>query len=853
MSQKAQASPLPTLADPASQPEDALFSALGSGINGLSEQEAQERLARFGQNVIHPKRQDSALRSFLRQLSEPLVLILLFAAAVSLFTGEYIDATIVLLIVLASTLLSFFQEYTASHAVEKLRSQVTAKATVVRGGVETQVDASQVVPGDILVLSAGSLIAADCRVVLARDFFVNQAVLTGETFPVEKSAEAVPAGSSLANQHNMAFLGTSVRQGTARALVISTGAATAFGQIASRLNQKPEETEFEKGIRSFGYLLTKIVLVLVLAVLCVNVLLKKPVIDSLLFAIALAVGIAPELLPAILNINLSKGAQAMAKEGVIVRRLNAIENLGSMDILCTDKTGTITKGVVELDGALDPAGSPSEKVMLFASLNAALQTGLTNPLDEAILSRPHPYTQGMNKLEEIPYDFSRKRLSVVVDMDPGSAVLPLLITKGALDPVLSICSFLRREEEDLPLSDEHRQDILDRYAAWSQQGYRVLGVAVKNVAMKERYTVEEDEVALSFAGFLLFFDPPKEDVKDTIKNLAAIGVDIKIITGDNRLVASHVAKTIGLSDAAVLAAGDMQQLSDEALWKVAQDTQIFAEVDPNQKERIIQALRRSGHVVGYMGDGINDAPALKGADIGISVDTAVDVAKDAADFVLLQQDLSVLIAGVKEGRRTFANTLKYIYTTTSANFGNMLSMAGASLFLPFLPMLAKQILLNNFLSDIPAIGVPSDRVDPEMVDRPHKWDIKRIRVFMLSFGALSSVFDYLTFGLLLLIFKAGEAQFQTGWFLESLLTELVIALVVRTRRVFFKSRPGKLLFALTLLVAVIGFVLPYSPIAADLGLVQLPLWLMFSLVGVTALYVTSVEVLKRWFYKRFPM
>ena len=560
--------------------------------------------------------------------------------------------------------------------------------------------------------------------------------------------------------------------------------------------------------------------VLVLVVFAINVILDKPPIDSFLFAIALAVGIAPELLPAIISVTLSKGAQSMAKQGVIVRQLNAIENLGSMDTLCTDKTGTLTVGVVQLDGALDVNGQPSDEVMRCAYLNAAFQTGLANPLDEAILAQPHPDTTGMDKLEEIPYDFVRKRLSVVVDSDPGTEIKPLLITKGALDNILAICTRVQIDGEcGCPLDRARHQAIDARYAEWSAQGYRVLGVAVRDVPRQAAYTVDSDECDMIFAGFLLFFDPPKPDAKDTLDKLAQLGVQVKIITGDNRLVARHVAEMIGLPVDSILPASEMNELHDEALWNVAERTSIFAEVDPNQKERIILALRKMGHVVGYMGDGINDAPALHAADIGISVDQAVDVAKEAADFVLLQRDLGVLRAGIEEGRRTFANTLKYIFTTTSANFGNMLSMAGASLFLPFLPLLAKQILLNNFLSDLPAFGIASDNVDEDMVAQPHRWNIRFIRDFMIIFGLVSSVFDYATFGLLLLVVHATEQQFQTGWFVESLLTELVIALVVRTRRLFFRSRPGKFLWISTLVVSLATLALPYTRFGQLFGLI----------------------------------
>ena len=834
-----------------SHPADLLLREMESSPEGLSASAAKDRLRLYGANNLKPNQHDTPLRMFLSQFTNPLVLILVFAAIVSAIVSEWVDTTIVLIIVMASALLSFTQEYSASHAVEKLRSQITLKTTVLRDGKPQSVLAEEVVPGDIVLLSAGSLIPADGIVLQAKDFFVNQAVLTGETFPVEKTAGPVGEAAGLPERTNMVFMGTSVRSGTARVLITGTGAGTEFGQIAQRLTLRPPQTEFERGIKQFGYLLTQIMTVLVAVIFIVNTLLHKPVIDSLLFSIALAVGIAPELLPAIISISLSKGAQNMAKSGVIVRRLNAIENLGSMDILCTDKTGTLTKGVVRLDGALDIDGQPSDDVMRWAYLNAAFQTGIANPLDEAIMDQPHLDITGMDKLEEIPYDFHRKRMSVVVDADPGSEVRPLLITKGALSNVLAICQSIRSGPGNVPLDKEQMDAINSRFTAWSAQGFRVLGLAVKDVPRQSMYTIEADERGMVFAGFLLFFDPPKEDARQTLEELTKLGVSVKIITGDNRLVARHVAEIVGLPVDSILPADQMKDLTDEAFWHTAEKTSIFAEVDPNQKERIILALKKMGHVVGYMGDGINDAPALHAADIGISVDQAVDVAKEAADFVLLKRDLSVLLAGIREGRHTFANTLKYVFTTTSANFGNMLSMAGASLFLPFLPLLAKQILFNNFLSDFPAIGIPGDNVDAEMLTKPHRWDMKYIRSFMIVFGLLSSVFDYAAFGLLLFIARANEAQFQTGWFVESLLSELIIALVVRTRRRFFRSKPGKVLWVITLIVALIALATPYLPYAAVLGLTPLPLWLMASLVGITALYVIAAEAVKKFFFARF--
>ena len=833
-----------------SYPLEQLFPALHASKNGLQPADAEQRLKQYGPNAIRAQQQATALRLLLRQFKSPLVLILIFAAIVSGIVGEWIDASIVVAIVFGSTILGFVQEYTASNAVEKLRSQVTIKSSVLRGGQLQVLPSEQVVPGDVVMLSAGSLIPADGFVLEANDFFVNQAVLTGETFPVEKKPSTVRANASLAERINCVFMGTSVRSGTAQVLIVQTGRATVFGQVAERLRLRPPETEFERGIRHFGNLLTQVMLVMVVIVLAVNVFLAKPLLDSLLFTLALAVGLTPELLPAIISITLSHGAQQMAKRGVIVRRLTSIENFGSMDVLCTDKTGTLTEGVVRLDGALDTQGQPSEAVLRYAYLNAHYQTGLNNPLDEAIQAAAQKAELDIGteqKVDEIPYDFVRKRLSVVAADAQGERTL---ITKGALDNILSICTSLQSGDGAHPLDATMQAEIEKRYSEWSEKGFRVLGLATKTVDGKSEAYSHTDEKELSFAGFLLFFDPPKADVQQVIVDLAKRGVQLKIITGDNQKVARHVAEAVNLPLQGVLTGRQLNDLHDEALWHLAERTTLFAEVDPNQKERIILALQKTRHVVGYMGDGINDAPALHAADVGISVDTAVDVAKDAADFVLLKKDLAILRQGIDEGRVTFANTLKYILTTISANFGNMFSMAGASMLLSFLPMLAPQILLNNFLSDIPAMTIAGDNVDPEMLEKPRRWNTRFIRNYMVLFGLVSSIFDFLTFGTLLFLFRAAPEEFRTGWFIESLITELVIALVVRTRHLFFRSRPGTLLLASTLIFIAITLVLPYLPFISVFGFVPLPAPLMLTMLGLTALYVLATELAKKYFYSR---
>ena len=827
-----------------------LLSTLHASKDGLQPADAEQRLKQYGLNTIKAQQQATALRLLLSQFKSPLVLILIFAAIVSGVVGEWIDASIVLAIVLGSTILGFVQEYTASNAVEKLRSQVTIKSNLLRGGKPQTLPSEQVVPGDIVVLSAGSLIPADGIVLEANDFFINQAVLTGETFPVEKKPATVPANASLAERTNCVFMGTSVGSGTARALIAQTGKATVFGQVAEKLKLRPPETEFERGIRHFGNMLTQVMLVMVVLVLAANIFLAKPLLDSLLFSLALAVGLTPELLPAIISITLSHGAQEMAKRGVIVRRLTSIENFGSMDVLCTDKTGTLTEGVVRLDGAFDTQGQASEAVLKYAYLNAHYQTGLSNPLDDAIQAaaqKPGMDISAEKKVDEIPYDFVRKCLSVVTANAKDERTL---ITKGALDKVLSICTNIKSGEGAHPLDAAARADIDKRYSDWSEKGFRVLGLATKTVEGRPGAYSHADENALTFAGFLLFFDPPKADVQQVIVDLAKRGVQLKIITGDNQKVARHVAEAVNLPLEGVLTGSQLNDLRDEALWHLAERTTLFAEVDPNQKERIILALQKTRHVVGYMGDGINDAPALHAADVGISVDTAVDVAKEAADFVLLKKDLAILRQGIDEGRLTFANTIKYIITTISANFGNMFSMAGASLLLPFLPLLAPQILLNNFLSDIPATTIAGDNVDPEMVEKPHRWNTAFIRNYMVLFGLVSSIFDFLTFGALLFLFRAAPEEFRTGWFIESLLTELVIALVVRTRHLFFRSHPGKLLLSSTLIFIGITLVLPYLPLVSVFGFVPLPAPLMLTMIGLTALYVLATELAKKYFYSQ---
>jgi len=833
-----------------SQDASTISAALASGPGGLSSERAAAKLHLVGLNSIEDASHLTALRLLLRQFESPLVLILIFAAAISLALQQWLDSTIILGIVLGSTLLGFFQEYRASAAVEQLKRRLALTCHVVRDGVERAVPVSTVVPGDLIVLSAGNLIPADGLVIEAEDFLVSEASMTGESFPVEKRPGTIRPDAPLSARTNAVFLGTSVQSGTAKVLAVETGRRTAFGAIAARLRTRPPETDFARGVRQFGYLLIRAMIVIVLFVLTVNLLLHRPVIESLLFAVALAVGLSPELLPAIISVTLSAGARAMSRRGVIVRRLEAIENLGSMDILCTDKTGTLTEGTIVLNGALDSAMGPSKEVSQLAFLNAAFETGIENPIDTAIFAAGESAgltTRGFSKIDEIPYDFLRRRLTVVV-ADDDNPMQHLIITKGAFSNVLDTCSSLERNAVDTPLTTQLRAQLDAVFKAKGAEGFRVLAVATRRLAAKPRYG-RDDEQGMTFRGFLLFSDPPKADAQRTIHDLAQLGIRIKVISGDNRYVTAHLAEAVGLNSKSILTGDDLRKLNDEALWHRASHTHLFVEVDPQQKERIVRALQKTGHCVGYLGDGINDAPALHAADVGISVEGAVDVARESADIILLSRDLDVLRSGVEDGRRTFANTLKYISITTSANFGNMVSMALATPLLPFLPLAAKQILLNNFLSDIPSIAISSDNVDWDRVSRPQRWNIKDIQRFMVVFGLISSIFDLLTFALLLLVLHADHATFQTSWFIVSLLTELAVVLVLRTHRPAFRSSPSRLLLWATIAVTVATLAIPFlGPLSSVFGFVPLSALQMGTIIVIVVGYIAATEAGKLWFY-----
>lgn len=826
------------------EPLEDLLRRLRSAGEGISSAEAAERVRRHGHNVLTAASGAGIVRHFLRQFSNPLVATLVVAAVISALVGEPTDSGIIVAVLLGSAILTLVQEHRATRAVERLRAMVVLRSTVIRDGAQVAVPAEELVPGDVVLLAAGSLVPADGRLLEARDLFVNQGVLTGESMPVEKAPGSVPPTAPPSDRTNVLFMGTSVRSGTGRMVVVATGMRTAYGEIARRLTLRPPETEFERGLRRFGYLLTRIILLLVVVVFAANVFLDRPPVESLLFSVALAVGISPELLPAILSVTLARGAQEMARAGVIVRRLNSIENFGSMNVLCSDKTGTLTEGSIRLQASVDPRGRPSDTVLATAATNARLQTGMRNPLDDALVDAGRELPASPAKLDEIPYDFVRRRVTVVVEEDGAAR----LLTKGALAEVLESCGTVRDGPERIEMTRTVHAELEARMAEWSGSGLRVLGVATGSAAPREHYS-SEDEAQLTFEGFLLFEDPPKQGIDVILHEMREIGVGVKIITGDNRYVAGHVARSVGLDGRAVLTGAELARMPDEALWRRAEETAVFAEVDPGQKERIILALRKTGNVVGYLGDGINDAPALHAADVGISVDGAADVARESSDLVLLKHDLEVLRRGIVLGRRTFANTLKYVYLTTSANFGNMVSMAAASIFLPFLPLLATQILLNNFLSDLPALGLAGDRVDPAWVEEPRRWRLRPIRRFMVGFGLVSSVFDLLAFGLLLVLFSEGPAQFRTGWFIVSLLTEIAIVFVVRTRGPLLRSRPSPALLWLAGGTALVGVLLPFSPLGPAFQFVSIPAPVLGALLALTVAYAVVSELVKRRFYR----
>ena len=826
-----------------SLPLGELSEQLDTNLAGLTDAEAKRRGRIYGPNHLRKSKRSDALTLLIGQFKSPLILILLVAAGLSFFFNEAVDASIIIAIVLLSSLLGFWQEKRAADAVLALLSIVKMEATVLRDGRQTDVPVEEIVPGDICVLNAGDIIPGDAAILQSKDLFVDEAALTGESYPAEKETGVVENETPLMKRTNSLFMGTHVISGEALALIVHTGTATEFGKVSEGLSLAPPETEFEHGVRSFGYLLTKVTLVLVMVIFGITVFLNRPVIDSFLFGLAIAVGIIPELLPAIISINLAVGAVHMSKMKVIVKQLASIENLGSMNILCVDKTGTLTEGRMKFKGAQDPEGRNNDKGLLYAYLNSSYQTGFTNPIDEAIRSSQHFQLDEYQKLDEVPYDFVRKRLSILVAHDREH----VMITKGAVQNVLDVCSSVEIAGDYRSITDK-RADIEQQFASLGAGGFRTLGLAYKFVDNSSHIT-KADETGMTFLALLVFFDPPKDGVTEVVKDLKTLGITVKLITGDNTPVAANVARKVLGYEPKVLTGKELHSMNNDALHARANTIDVFAEIEPSQKERIITALRRLGNTVGFLGDGINDAAALHACDVGISVNSAVDVAKEAATVVLLEKDLSVLSAGVREGRRTFANTLKYIYMTTSANFGNMFSMAGTALFLPFLPLLPKQILLNNFLSDFPAMAIATDSVDSDQLEKPQVWDIKFIRNFMIVFGIVSSVFDFLTFAALVFVLKTGPDEFRTGWFVESVMTEILIIAVLRTWKPFYKSKISRPLLIAMVLVMIITIALPYSPLSALLGFRPLAFSSILLLGLITLLYVAASEIAKRIFLR----
>jgi P-type Mg2+ transporter len=830
-------------------PVAALLEQVGASSDGLNSAEAASRLMQFGPNLIHGERKRALVLQFLTKFRNPLVIILLIASALSVVTGDAASFFIIATIVIISVTLDFVQEYRAGQAAERLRQSVAVRGQVLRDGKPLEVPLAELVPGDVALLTAGDLVPCDGRVLEAKDFFVNQALLTGEPYPVEKSPGEVPVETEVHTAGNTVLLGTSVISGTAKVLMCRTGQNTALGEIADTLLAKAPPTAFEQGTQHFGFLIMRMTVLLVLFVLLVNAVLHRPWLESFLFAIALAVGLTPELLPMVVSVTLSRGALRMAANKVIVKRLASIQNLGSMDVFCTDKTGTLTEARIHLERHLDALGRESQRVLELAYLNSFFETGLKSPLDDAILEHTEIDVSGWRKIDEVQFDFERRRISVLLD-DGNNR---LLVVKGAPEDILRLSVSYRLDQDAIPrpLDDAARASINAQFEALSQEGLRVLGIASRRVGTDHAHAVIGDEAELVFAGFAAFLDPPKESAKAALAGLAADRVAVKIITGDNELVTQHIFAQLGLPVTGVLTGAEIQQMDDPVLAARVEQVNLFCRVAPAQKNRVILALKRRGHVVGYLGDGINDAPSLHSADVGISVDSAVDVAKAAADMILLEHDLIVLHAGVLEGRRTFGNIMKYIMMGTSSNFGNMFSMAGASLFLPFLPMLPVQILLNNLLYDVSELPIPLDRVDDDYLSHPRHWDMNFIRNFMLIIGPVSSVFDFLTFYIMLAVFQAGETLFHTGWFIESMATQVLVIFIIRTRKNPFRSRPNPWLIACSLTVVAVAVLLPFTPAGVHLGFVAPPAFFFLILVGMLLFYLFAVEAMKQWFFRRF--
>lgn len=819
---------------------DVLFERLETSIKGLSDKEAHDRLGRYGFNEPARKKKRTILIQILSKFLNPLVVVLLIIAGFSLYFKENISAILVTLMAVMSVCLSFVQEYRAGKEAEKLSEMVRATATVFRNGRPKEIKIREIVPGDIVDLYAGDMIPADLRIISCKDLFVNQASLTGESFPIEKFA--------IPGVNNIAFMGSTVVSGTALGAVVKTGISTQFGEISRRLATIRVETSFDKGIHKFMWLMIRFMLVLVGIIFAVNAILRGDPIQALLFSLGVAVGLTPEMLPMVVAMNLSKGAIAMSKKQVIVKRLNSIQNLGAMDVICTDKTGTLTMDKIILEKHCDVVRNDSDDVLRYAYINSFYQTGLKNILDRAILKHGKLVVEQFKKIDEIPFDFSRKIMSVVVENDGKHS----LISKGAPEEIFKKCSKYELDGELFEMEALILSDLKEEYNNLSAEGFRVLAVAYKNMENKKDVYSRDDENDLILNGYVAFLDPPKPTAKKAIAAINKLGIEFKVLTGDNELVTKKICSEVGLDIKGLVTGDRVDKASDIELQELVKTVTVFARLSPLQKERIIHALRENKHIVGYLGDGINDAPALKVSDVGISVNNAVDIAKESADIILLRKSLMVLEDGVKEGRRTFGNIVKYIKMGSSSNFGNMFSMTGGSIFLPFLPLLPIQILLNNFLYDLSQIAIPTDKVDDEYLMKPRTWDIGHIKKFMVFIGPISSIFDFITFGVMLFIFKSKMELFHTGWFIESLCTQTLVVYIIRTSKVpFIESRPSKFLVWTSMLIIAIGIVIPFSPLAEPFGFVRPPVMYFGALFLIVAAYLFSVYFAKNWFVKKY--
>ena len=825
----------------AALPIASVLQSLGSGVGGMTTAGAANALQQAGPNRIEAAAPRRLLAAFAGRFRNPLVLVLLGAATVSAFTGDVPSFAIIAVIVLASVILDVVQEHRAQTAAESLRDQVALSAKVMRDGTAQDIPSAGIVPGDLVLLAAGDLVPADARLTDAHDLYVNEALLTGEPYPAAKEVVPPPAGTSMFPA-NLVFMGTSVVSGTARALVLATGARAQLGTIAQALQKPPPPGAFDVGIRAFGLMIVRLTVLLVLFVLLANLLMHRPLLQSFLFALALAVGLTPELLPMVVSVTLAHGALRLSRKSVIVKRLSAIHDLGAMDVLCSDKTGTLTAAHIKLARQVDLAGQDTTTVLRTALLNAAFATGIRSPLDQAILDAGTADLAAWRKIDEVPFDFERRRVSVLIEGEGHR----LLVVKGAPEDVLGLASHYEPQgKPPAPLDPAARKAASMTFDALGAAGFRVLGVAWRAVEPGRDHADVASDQDLIFAGFLAFGDPPKEGAAAALKALVQLGVTVKVVTGDNEQVTRHVCAALGLAVQDVLCGPELEDLTDEALLARLAGTTLFCRVTPQQKSRIIMALRRQGHVVGYIGDGINDAPSLHAADVGFSVDTAVDVAKDAASMILLRKDLGVLAEGVREGRRTYANILKYILMGTSSNFGNMMSMAAGVLFLPFLPMLPTQILLNNLLYDVSQLAIPLDRVDGAMLAKPRRWNMAHIRRFMWVFGPLSAAFDLLTFGVLLLGFGADEVLFHTGWFVCSFAEQVLVIFIIRSTHPL-RDRPHPVLALTSLSALAVAFALPFSPVAPWLGFVPVPAPVVGALALLTTTYLLVVFGTRRW-------